>query len=305
MVILWSPQLVAKELPCDAEGNPEVCAFLQRYLNDLYHYDNPDLPLQQKLRDDKFIIIDGALENIPLIDSTAAFSLQRYDYKAYEAIWSSPSGVLLHVAFPIQYELILGKTQMEMEPLLQDFIYQAPPFDDWQMPELAEQPDADGIYHSVPNAYYELPSLSTTMYFFRRDTYVPVMDEAYPDYSLSNLFLFPVDSIDCIIQVQQPIYGFQQLNYTIRLSQWLRYCHQQQLTSYVAIEEETDEAWKLLIVAESKELAYNHLLSVWVPKTFFSSRTVTLLAKINAFIPTHNVKDLYDQYRQTKKHVIE
>lgn len=297
---------MAKELPCDMSSNPQVCTFLSRYLNEITHWDNSEVSLMQKMRDDKFLILKGELDNILLFDSTTDVSIHLYENKAYEVIWSSAEQVILHVAFPVQYELILGMSQIEIEPYLQEYITTAYSVRHRRLPELNKQPDEGGIYHSIPNTYYQVPSLTNCAYYtLQGDSLVPVMDTTHIAYSLSNLFQVPILGTDFTIQVQQSIYGFKQLRYTILLSQWLNYCYENEMTSYVAIEEEQEDAWKLLIVAENKNLAYNHILSVLVPKNFMSAPQCSLFAKINAFIPTHNVKDLYNQYYSQKKHIIE
>ena len=300
MCVLWLPSVAAKELPCDEETNPEICRFLSRYLSEISQWNNPDLSLYQKLHDDKFIIIDGDISRIAQMDSTTAFSLNRYDNKAYEAIWTNGNEVLLHVAFPIQYELILGQSQYELEPQLQTLIRKAEDKEvEWTMPQLQPIPNEPGYFHSLPIMHYQVPSFTNEVYFYQSgNSMLPVMDSLHADYALSNLFLMPVEGFNPPLQVQQSIYGFNKLHFTISLQQWIHYCQAENMTCYAAIEEETDETWKVLIIAENVDLAYNHIVSIWVPKSIFKNHQTPLLVRINAFVPTHNVKDLYEQYRE-------
>ena len=71
--------------------------------------------------------------------------------------------------------------------------------------------------------------------------------------------------------------------------------------SACAVETEYDAATQILLIAENKDLGYNHVLSVMVPKDFAIVSNRALTAKLNAFITTHNVKNLYQQYRKTNK----
>ena len=64
MVSLFLPLPIRAEIPCDAVANPVVCAFLNRYVDELQHWSRKDVPLSQKMYDDKFVILDGALENL-------------------------------------------------------------------------------------------------------------------------------------------------------------------------------------------------------------------------------------------------
>ena len=85
------------------------------------------------------------------------------------------------------------------------------------------------------------------------------------------------------------------------MKQWLNYCHAENLTVYTAVETEYDNGTKVLVIAENKDLGYNHVLSVIVPKAFLSSPTLEFPAKLNAFITTHNVKNLYEKYKKGPK----
>ena len=97
------------------------------------------------------------------------------------------------------------------------------------------------------------------------------------------------------------LYGFKKLEYVVSLRQWLNYCHAEKLIVYTAVETEYDNGTKVLVIAENKDLGYNHILSVIVPKAFLSIPTLEFSAKLNAFITTHNVKNLYEQYKKGPK----
>ena len=125
MVSLFLSLPIRAEVSCDAVANPVVCAFLNRYIDELQHWNRADVPLSQKMYDDKFVILDGALENLSQVTDITQFSLVRYDHKAYEASWRNGDNTLLRVAFPIQYELLLGMTQQEIENKLYDYIRSA------------------------------------------------------------------------------------------------------------------------------------------------------------------------------------
>ena len=78
------------------------------------------------------------------------------------------------------------------------------------------------------------------------------------------------------------------------------YCQASNLKSYVAIEAETKDVYKVFIIAENKTLNYNHVLVVYVPKDFLDNPTAIFNATVNAFIPTHNVANLYEEYNKDK-----
>lgn len=292
----------AIDLPCDNESHPQICAFLNRYITELEQWNEPNISLPQKMRDDKFVLLDGALENLSQVNDSTSFSLVRYDNKAYEASWANGKNLLLRVAFPIQYELILGMPQIEIEQHLQEYIMSAPQRNVQKNGDLQLDSIAPNVYRTAPKQHYHIQSLNNSQYFQRTEDgkLQLIGDSAKIEYTIANLFQNGLGK-NYLLQVSQSVYGFKHLDYTISLQQWLNYCASEHLTSYVAIEGTSEEAIQVLIVAENIDLAYNHLLSVLVPRKALGDVSGTLLVKLNAFIPKHNITDLYEQYTTKPK----
>ncbi|MBR1480507.1 MAG: hypothetical protein IJ609_01050 [Paludibacteraceae bacterium] len=292
----------AKELPCYDGVNPLICQFLNRYINELLAWNRTDASLEQKMRDDKFIVLEGILDIVATFDEQTTFSLVRYDDKAYEAAWDRNGRCLLRVAFPIQYELLLGMSQQEVEQHLQEYIVSASPRIDMEPMNMSVDSVAPGVWKTHYSDYYQVESLNTDCYFVH-DTWGGLRyldDPAHLDYAVSNLFQQGLGR-DLVMQVSQSVYGFKHLHYTVGLQQWLDYCQQEGLTSFVAVEEESDTHLKVLVIARCNDLGYNHILSVLVPRDFLTNPRAILNAKVNAFIPTHNVANLYEQYTNKPK----
>ena len=300
--LLFSSFARAIDLPCDNESHPQICAFLNRYITELDKWNEPNISLSQKMRDDKFVLLDGALENLIQVNDSTSFSLVRYDNKAYEASWANGQDLLLRVAFPIQYELILGMPQIEIEQHLQEYIVSASPRKETDLSAMPLDSIAPSIYRSAPKQHYQIPALNNCQYFFRdgHGNLQYVTDTTQTVYTIANLFQNGLGR-NYLMQVSQSIYGFRHLDYTISLQRWLDYCVSERMTSYVAIEGVSEEAVQVLVVAENTDLAYNHLLSILVPRKILEGQTGTLLVKLNAFIPTHNITDLYEQYSSKPK----
>ena len=102
------------------------------------------------------------------------------------------------------------------------------------------------------------------------------------------------------MHIEQSVYGGEIISYDIKLSQWLNYCKEQDYQVYFAIEEVREDGMLAIVVAHCQELNYNHLASVLIPNDFVIKPQTVLKAKITPFIPTHNVKNLYQQ--QMTKH---
>lgn len=295
-----------QDLHCPDDINPIICNFLNRYINELVEMDETDVSCMQKMRDDKFIILDGDLYNIRYITDSTDFSIVRYGNKAYEVTWQNNDKVLLQVAFPIQYELLLGLSQKEIELQMQNLITSTVEYHYERPAEMFLDSIAPSIYRTAPLESYQIEALNNCQYFYKDESgkLTFVDDSNNIDYTIANLFQNGL-SRDYEIDVSQSIYGFQKLNYKITLYQWLNYCKQAALTSYVAIEEMSEKTIKVLVVAESKDLCYNHILSVQIPSDYQKREAPCFYAKLSAFIPTHNVADLYDQFVSKPKKQIQ
>lgn len=307
LILSFSVSLRALVLPCYHEQHYEVCTFLNRYFNELLEWNEPGVTVHQKMHADKFIVLSGDIYDVGKIDSTYTCSILRYDNKAYEVTWEKDANIVLRVLFPIQYELLLGMSKDDIELSLDSLIFSAADVDNDEEMIYSLDSVASDIYSVNGVEYYaSIKALSSATYVHRDSLGVMnyVEDARYLDYTLSNLFQHKLGK-NYLIQVSQNIYGFQKKNYNISLYQWINYCRMANLKSYVAIEEETDDMLKVFVIAENKTLNYNHVLSVYVPKDFLVKTNVIFYATVNAFIPTHNVLNLYEPYKsKPKKNIV-
>ena len=62
------------------------------------------------------------------------------------------------------------------------------------------------------------------------------------------------------------------------------------MSCFAAIEEESAESLRVLVIAQNNDLAYRHVLSVWIPRKLLSGDDGILETSLTAFIPTHNIK---------------
>ena len=296
---LFAPE-VKTEMPSVVYG------FLERYLCELDSLDRAGEPIGQRMRDDKVFLLTGSLKDARAITPQHPFSISKTDDKFYQVTWTDTLGqTLLDVAFPMQYELLLGKPKNEIELDIREAIKASAPYVPRAVPAEVEGNVAeDGCIVSSPSANYYVESLNTARYYTRdsQGQTVPTFHAADKWHSAANLFLGLISDISGYrLYVEQNIYGFQKITYSVTLEQWLAYCQQMQLKVYFAVEEEREDGLMALIVAQSQDLGFNHMLSIILPDNFTEKRDATLKATMNAYIPTQNVKNLYQQYVEKPK----
>ena len=284
--------------------NSSVLDFLERYYLELTVEKETDR--NTKMADDKVFFRKGKPSDLLNITDSTAFSISTSE-RFYEVQWMDNSGLpLVELVFPVQYDLIYGMNQREIQNLMKCYIRQAPnvPIAKRELGGLVEE--VDHIYVLSKN-HYVIESLNDAVYYRKKkNEYIPLFEKQYKDYSAANLMMGVILDVDYRMVVTQSIYGLKSIQYTITLQQWLNYCRYQNLHLYFALEEEREDGLAVLVIAHSEELGYNHLLSFIIPDKFVDNRNETILkVKMTPFIPTHNIKDLYQQYSVKKKKVIE
>ena len=292
------------------EGDSVVLDFIDRYLTELSALERSGDFIAQRIADDGVIFSVGSPASARNITSELLFSLSRIEDSYYVAEWQdSTANAILSMSFPISFELLLGKPKVEIEKELRE-VLKSEPFDydtACSIDSMAILPD--GYMQTTPHSHYYVESVNTARYYQKpkNDSICPVFDTRQKEYSAANLFAGIIEQADdYMLYVDQSLYGFQSEQYMIHLSQWLHYCQRMNLTIYFGVEVEREDGLQALLIAQSKDLGFNHMLSIIIPGRFVEKKNTVMKAMLNAFIPTHNIKDLYQQYeekntRKTKK----
>lgn len=278
-----------------------VYTFIERYFEEIQQMHN-NAEVLQKMNDDKVFFAHGAISDIKQLHQALPFTLNCFEDRYYEASWQKDGQEYITVIFPVSYELLLAMPKIEIEKTLQNEIVSSvkKASEASTLPialdQLEKQPN--GLYRTNPKKHYQLESLNDCLYYLcdSDGRFSLVCDSAYLEQTVLNMF-HNIQSQDYRIDVEQGVYGFKSLHYRLTLNQWVAYCKNKGMTIYTALEEESKSVLRILIVAECKELGFNHLLSVDIPRDFLTNTTTVWSAKLNGYIPTHNVKDLYQQYK--------
>lgn len=280
--------------------------FLERYLFEIDSMQTKGEVINQKLHDDKVFFQTGTAASAKKITSDMLFSISKTDDKFYEVSWTDSLGqIVLDMVFPMQYELILGKPKVEIEQDIKDELqainkpFVAKPFAN----KLATTDD--NCQMSEPNVNYYVKSMNDATYYHaatQNGTLVPTFVENDNWHSAANLFQGVIADVgNRKLYIEQNLYNFQTKQYSVTLAQWLRYCQQMQMTIYFSVEEEREDGLKALIIAQNKDLAFNHMMSLIIPDDFVTNTNCIIKATLNAYIPTQNVKNLYQQYVKKPK----
>lgn len=287
-------ELFPKSMKGQAQSDRQVMCFLERYMLELLTLRN--VRLVDKKADDKVFFRKGDMNTLLRYAKNDAFSLIKHP-KYYEASWTRNGIVQVTVVFPPNIELISGATTIELKDGLQELLHGsshvALPTKEWEESTLEQ--NTNGFWTTKPVAYYGLKSLNDAVYLKKKGSrFIPVSDEKHVEETALNLALGVIDNSDYRLVIDQALYGFKDVTYTVSLYQWLNYCRYNNLKLYASVEEVRGDGVKLFVLAESKDFGYNHVLSLVIPSTIMTNKQGVLKGKLTPFIPTDNVKNLYE-----------
>lgn len=277
-----------------------VMNFLERYFQELSTLRQTSV--ETKMADDKVYFRKGKSSDLSHICDSIPFSINLID-RYYEVNWMKWGKPFVTIAFPAQYDLLLGQKKDEALRTFKNAILAAP-----QRTEIVETPSEltqvnKYLYRSNCDTL-EQTSLTDALYYSKvREEIKPIFDGDFMDYSAANLFHGLINNVDYRMYVEQSVYGMSTVNYSITLNQWLNYCAEWGLKVYFTIEKMQEDGLLALIIAQSNELGYHHLLSVVIPDKFIHDQNSVLKVRMTPYIPIHNVINLFQEESSTHKKV--
>lgn len=297
LLLIGTQFLSAQELKLFSPEVRDAASYNQLVVMDfLERYFGKELPalkqttLEHKMADDKVYFRKGKLQDLYHVNDTMAFAISLLD-RYYEVKWDS----VVTIVFPAQYDLLLGMEKDVALNRLKEFILTAPNCNQEKKVSANLTQIDDSIWQSKQDNF-ELESLNDAQYYnMVCEDYQPVWDSDHLDYSAANLFHGLIADADYRMYVEQSVYGMKTINYTLSLQQWLNYCKQLEMKIFFGVEEQREDGLLAIVIAQSREFGFNHLLSVVIPDKFITDRNAVLKVRMSPYIPNHNVKDLYQK----------
>ena len=236
----------------------------------------------------------------PSVGKTA-FALNA-DAERYTVGWQLADGTLTMV-FPKQYELLLGADKMEMEKGLMEELARAGDVD-CEVDTLAVaglEPAARKGYYIRKGGHYLANEMHSDTYYreIGNGKAVLVFDAALPAESLANLFQegWCGDDRRVMIQVQHHCYGNRKVEFMLELPQWVAYCKQHKCDVYFGMEQSDGTTLKGTVIVVNPDLGYNHMLYFECAADLFTRLRPHVDAVLYSYVPTHNIKDLFNDYK--------
>ena len=287
-----------------------VYEFVERYFLELLLAGTPDAVAFKLEQDRVELTFNGTpyasgmwdlAGRIAAVTPQSAFALES-DAESYTIGWQLPDGTLKMV-FPKQYELIVGADKMEMEKGLMEELARA-----GDLPAVTDTMPVEGMEPAARKGYYIRKGGHYLANEMHSDTYyrdlgngkaVLVFDAAMPAESLANLFQegWCGNERRVTLDVKHHCYGNRRTEFTLELPNWVAYCKQHQCDVYFGMEHSDGQTLKGTVIVVNPDLGYTHTLYFECAADLFTRLRPHLDAVLYSYVPTHNIKDLFYDYK--------
>ena len=284
--------------------NEGIADFVERYWMELSMPADRQKTVSQQMLEDKFAFVAGGLDLIDRIQKNhdCDFSCNVSETLVLMA-WGDKFHPFCKIQFPVNHELILGRTMRENDrrlpaEILRTSTDQRHGFVD--SPHFMSDTDTlSSIYICKSGIYLDCELRSDR--YFKNEQNIPVFDPEFPAESVSNLFTdYDIEaSKNIALAISQQIYGLNEQRIDTTIGQFVAYCMQNGCTPYVGIIDlDCNGRADLLVIMRNWEIGYNHVLRVALPVESISTGCGKATARLNAFVPSSNVKNLFNDEKQ-------
>ncbi len=260
----------------------EICDFLERY-NLYFRVLKP--AMREEIIRDHNIQVD--LFGFMKVDSLCDFVLLE-GLKMYSAIWKHDSTQVCRMDFPKEFSLIWGRNISEAQQYMYDMLTgDIPHFSPYIYNDFSRL-EATPKYLVLKGSYYMIESMNHNRYFNRRDT-TPLFNVFFPEESWANV-MQGIVTANTPVKVVLSRYDNTELVFEVPLSRLVSFCLMDNSVAYFGVEEVSDLGLKATVIYANPKYNYNHLLSMKI-----DPMASKITVNVNAYIPTHNLKDLYNE----------
>lgn len=272
-----------------------------------------DLPLkreksvEQEMQEERIIFQKGnfnTLKSIATTDTACTIEYSLVNSRYHRMKWSKGTTLICDFAFMANHELLLGAKMIENENNLASHILRtitSPASLTYVYSDSDFKTRSNEDCYTLKGHSYIIDDL-TSERFFRQNldgSFSPIFSAKNPKESFANLMTGNDINNEYVLKVALQKYNCKQEEFEIPLSNWLAYCMSNNCTPYCGIISSTNGIIDGLVIMRNEDMGYNHVMRVkFSPSTIPDKRGV-ITARLYAFVPTSNIKDLY--YERIKK----
>jgi hypothetical protein len=286
--------------------NPICCNFVERYALLQKVLVERNRNQHEMMEQDRVVFRTGNFETIEeLIGDTTIQIDYNYQNKVNFFTWKKNERAACEMGFPSSYKLLLGMEMDELDARLKNDILNI------QLPE----PDSIRVFSkeellsSITHDFYVKKGFC---YFFAElnsDTfYQPVEPEGnryclmfnskYPRQSLANVMTTIGLPNEFQLRIKQEVYGNKDSIYIAPLAKFVDFCLKNGCNPYFGVISDSEGVLDCELIMQNETLEYNHVMRMKVGVKDIKSRKGIIDARLDAYVPTHYLKNLFNELQQ-------
>ena len=259
------------------------------------------LEQKQKMEIDDVQIIKGNLNKLTLINNSTCLQIEIKN-KRHLIRLSNNQNIFFELSAPCSFELIKGKSKKELED---DFLQEVGKYihPSYLMEDIKpQQLDSLSSFSIQERYYYLIPEITSNLYYQKeKENVMLICHSKYPEESVYNLFLSPETPGDFQLHLSINKYGFKKEELTLSLKQWLHFCKNSGCELFVGIEKIHNGIIRATQFVVNQSLQYNHILTITFSQDILTERKGIINGSVHVYIPTHNLENLFDTYKEKNK----
>lgn len=285
--------------------SPLIADFVERYWLSLTLPLNRQKSVRQQLTEDRFTFHAGNIESIDIIqqDTTLRFSC-RMTPETVTMVWDREEKPLCSIMFPVNHELILGRGMLENDRRLPQEITgvrikERPARHIGAAPSMTAD-SLSSLLIDHAGTYLDCSLVSERYYTGSNDgaTVEPVFDSNRMRESIINLFTdYDIGQAANIrLNISHKTFGINEQAIETTIRDFVAYAMQNGCMPFVgtvSIDENASGMADVLVVMHNEQAGYNHILRATVPLDCVATGSGTATARLNAFVPSSNIKNLF------------
>lgn len=240
---------------------------------------------------DKVSFNVGSPETALQLDTTATFTDNYLDLKFYRVAWMVNEDVVLEVAFDMDWQLISGCNEIELE---QNFIRSLGRIkagkNSW--PRTTTFPD-EGDEFVTSGSFFITPFVQNNLYYTKEyGQWKLVRNMEHAAWAVSNIALTGGMGETTAMQLTIDRYGFKRDTLATTYRQFMQLCLDEGCVPYFGIKGRNGDAYDGTLFLVNYRGGYLHLLSTHIPTSIVDHPTsAAIKGRLYTYIPLFNVSD--------------
>lgn len=272
--------------------------FIERFLL------TTDLPfvreksVEIEMQEEKIVFRSGGLAALKgfIKDNSCSVEASLVKEKLHTVKWNKAGKTICEMGFPADHELMTGRNMLENDDRMQMDIISMPDTVINKKRILDEKSlQKHQVVYVLPGGNYLFKELTADRYFTKNsgNSFSALCAPLAPRESFANLMTDNDIENNYTLDITLKQFNYNQSKFSVPLTKWIAYYKENGFKPYFSIISQDKNMLDCLLVLRNPEMGCNHVMRLKFDTETIPNRTGKITARLNAFVPTSNIKDFY------------